>query len=257
MKKDHMLVIGGTKGIGRAIVQAMIKAGYHLSVVSRKEPQEKYRDVHYWIADITDQDTFQRVFHEIIGHSGKLNHLIFCQQFRGPGDDWAGQIETNLTATKQIIELASNAFEDTQRNSIVMISSIASHYIANEKSVGYHVVKAALEQMIRCYALVLAPKGIRVNGVSPHIVLKEENKGYYARNKNLHDLYAKVSPMGRMVTAEDVANAVMFLCSPQSSGITGQSLVIDCGIELQEHASLARALTALDEVRGVHPSFAV
>lgn len=241
-----MLIIGGSKGIGRAIVQTMVKAGYVVSVVSRKEPQEKYKNVRYWAADITKRDPFRNVFKRIVRQNGKLNHLVFCQQFRGTGDDWSGQIETSLTATKDIIELVSTDFEDTRRNSIIIISSIASHYIAQEKSVGYHMTKAGLEQMIRYYALVLGPKGIRVNGVSPHIVLKEENKDFYIQqNKKIYDLYKKISPLGKMVTSDDVVHAVAFLCSSQSAGITGQSIVIDAGVSLQEHACLARALMSL------------
>ena len=244
-----MLVVGGSKGIGGAIVGAMTKAGYVLSVISRKEPEEKFENVHYWAADVTKQNSFLNVFKMILRQNGKLNHLVFSQQFRGPGDDWSGQIETSLTATKSIIELVSGDFENTRRNSMTIVSSIAGRFVAKEQSVAYHVVKAGLEHMVRYYALVLGPKGIRVNGVSPHIVLKKENKNFYLRNKEIYDLYTKVSPLGRMVTADDVASTVGFLCSSQSSGITGQSIVIDCGVSLQEHAGLARTLMSLDKIK--------
>ena len=132
---------------------------------------------------------------------------------------------------------------------MTMVSSIAGRFVAREQSVAYHVTKAGLEHMVRYYALVLGPQGIRVNGVSPHIVLKEENKNFYLQNKKIYDLYKKVSPLGRMVTAQEVADTVMFLCSSQSSGITGQNIVIDCGVSLQEHAGLARVLMSLDKIK--------
>lgn len=250
MKKEHMLVIGGSKGIGRAIVQTMLKAGHVLSVINRKESQEKYRNVRYWAADITKQASLPEVLSRLVRRNGKLNHLIFCQQFRDAGDDWNGQIETSLTATKYIIELVINNFVKMRGGSITIISSIANRYIAKEKSVGYHVVKAGLEQMIRYYAFAFGPRRIRVNGISPNTVLKQENKDFYLRrNKQLYNLYTKISPLGRMVTSSDVANAAAFLCSPCAASITGQSIVIDGGLSLQEHAGLARTLMSFDNIK--------
>jgi len=250
MKKEHMLVVGGSKGIGRSIVQTMLKAGYVLSVISRTKPQEKYKNVHYWAADITQQSFLPDILSELVRRNGKLDHLVFCQQFRDTGDDWNGQIETSLTATKNIIEWASDHFTKRRGGSITMIGSIANRYIAKEKSVGYHVAKAGLEQMIRYYALALGPRGIRVNGISPNTVLKQENKDFYIKeNKKLYDLYANISPLRRMVTSSDVANAAAFLCGPYSASITGQSIVIDGGLSLREHAGLARALMSFDDLK--------
>lgn len=62
------------------------------------------------------------------------------------------------------------------------------------------------------------------------------------------DLYKKITPLGRMCTAADIADAVMFLCSPESSFITGQSLVVDGGLSLRWHESLARELSPLNEL---------
>ncbi len=242
-----MLVIGGSKGIGRSVVQTMTQRGYLVSVISRKQPQEKIKKVHYWDADITKPGRFLKVFNEIIRRQGQLNHLVFCQQFRGAGDDWAGQIETSLTAVKRVIGSAVDHFENIKgRNTIIIVTSIAGRLIAAEQPVGYHVAKAGLEQMTRYYALTLGAKGIRVNAIAPNMVLKEENKDFYLRNKKIYDLYRKISPLGRMVASDDVAHTVAFFCSSQSAGITGQSLVIDGGVSLQEHAALARALMSLD-----------
>ena len=249
MSKEHMLVIGGSKGTGRAIVQTMAEKGYTLSVISRTKPQEECENAAYWAVDITKGEALAEALEQIVTQKGRINHLVFCQQFRGTEDDWQGQIDTSLTATKSIIESAGSLFDEAKGNaSITMIGSSASHFIAKEKSVGYHVVKAGLEQMIRYYALVLAPRGIRVNGLSPNTILKEENRDFYRRTKELHDLNTRVSPLGRMVTSEDVAHGVAFLCSPHAGAVTGQSLVMDGGASLQEHAGLARALKSLDKI---------
>ena len=219
MKKEHMLVIGGTKGTGRIVVQTMAKKGYRVSVVSRNLPQEKVKGARYWAVDITKPDHFSKVFNEIIRDQGPLNHLVFCHQFRGTGDNWTGQIDTNLTAVKHVVESAIGKFEDIkEKNTIVFISSIVGRLIASEQPVGYHVAKAGLDQMTRYYAVALGPRGIRVNAIAPNSVLKEENRNFYLQNKKIHDLYTKISPLGKMVTSQDVANTVAFFCSPRVSG---------------------------------------
>jgi len=250
MRREHILVIGGSKGTGRAIVRTLNSKRCNISVISRKKPHEQYKGVRYWAVDITKKKVLQSALKKIVAKNGKFNHLVFCQQFRGQGDDWNGQLSTSLTAVKNIIESASKDFEDRKKtNTITIISSIASHLIAKEQPLSYHVGKAGMEQLTRYYAFVLGPKGIRVNSISPNLILKEENKPFYKRHKKLYELYTKISPLGKMVNASDVAEAVAFFCSSRSSSITGQNIVIDGGVSLQEHASLARTIKCLDHIR--------
>lgn len=248
-RKKHSLVIGGTRGIGRALVGILSREGHIVSVIGRRAPQEKDRAIlntNYWTADITDQKLIYGVLANIVKQNGKLSNLVFYQRYRGEGDKWAGEMETSLTATKSVIEHLIDKFEVSSGNSIVVVSSIAGSFIADEQPLSYHAAKGALIQMVRYYAAVLGAKGIRVNSVSPSTILKEESKDFYLQNEQLHNLYKKIIPLGRMGTSEDIANVISFLCSSKSSFITGQNIVVDGGISLQGHEALARKL-ALDK----------
>ncbi len=249
MQKKHSLIIGGTKGTGRALVKMLSEEGHILSIIGR-HPSEADRhtaNTYYRAADINDRERLEASLSEIISRNGKLNNLIFLQRYRGKEDDWAGEMETSLTATKNIIEYLTDEFETAMENSIVIVSSLASRFIAEEQPVSYHVAKAGLNQMVCYYAVALGSKGIRVNSVSPGTILKEESEDFYVR-EGLYDLYKTITPLGRMVTPEDIVQIIIFLCSSNASFITGQDIVVDGGLSLRLQASLAHeiALSAKD-----------
>lgn len=246
MKKKHSLIVGGTRGIGRVLVRTFAEENHLLSVIGRRPPLETDQnipDVHYWLVNLLDQERLSVALAEIIRQNGKLNNLVFFQRYRGKEGDWIGEIETSLTATKNVIESLVDEFDDTNENSIVIVSSVASHLIAEEQPLSYHVAKAGLNQMVRYYAVALGPKGIRVNCVSPGLILKEESKDFYLQNEQLYNLYKTSTPLGRLGTSEEIAQVIVFLCSPKASFITGQNIVVDGGLSLQWQASLACKLT--------------
>jgi len=242
---EHTLVIGGTKGIGLCFVGLLASAGHLVSVIGRAAPSKGLPtgDVHHWPVDLLDHDRLSRALSEVVERNGKLHHLVFFQRYRGKGEEWAGEIETSLTATRMVIERVSNHF-DRSNASIVLVSSINAHLISPNLPLGYHVAKAGLVQMVRYYAVTLGPKGIRVNSISPGTVLKEESRRAYLQNEKLMNLYRRLTPLERMGTAEDVAHVVEFLCSPKSSFLTGQDIVVDGGLSLQLQEALVVRLEA-------------
>lgn len=249
MNKKHTLVIGGTRGTGRIIVKTLAEENHIVSVVGRRPApllDTKIPNVYYWLTNIADRQHLSKTIKEIIKQNGKLSHLVFCQRFRDHGDSWQGELETSLTATKNIIELTSDDFDKNGGRSIVIISSVASHLVGLEQPVSYHVAKAGINALVRFFAVVLGPKGIRINSISPSTVLKDESKQFYLKNKNLQKLYKQIIPLGRMGTANEIANVVSFLISPKSSFITGQDIIVDGGLSLHSQESLSRKLTSLD-----------
>lgn len=244
---QHALIIGGTKGIGKAIARRFLEAGYLVSVIGRTEPimESKNKQIRYYRLDVAKHENIAPVVSKIIKLDGRLNSLIFCQRYRGKNDDWSGELDVSLTAAKIIIELLMDKFKGSESNSIVIISSIASDFIVNEQPLSYHVAKAALNQFIRYYAVALGGRGIRVNGVSPGTIIKAESQAYYLKNKPLRDLYRKITPLGRMITAEEVANVIEFLCSSKASAVTGQNIILDGGLFLRGQAALAIEIKGL------------
>jgi enoyl-[acyl-carrier protein] reductase III len=114
--------------------------------------------------------------------------------------------------------------------SIVGISSLGSTRVL-EDYVLVGTSKAALESLVRYLAVELAPRGIRVNAVSGGVV-DTEALDHFPNNEKMLEMGLKRTPAGRMVEPEDIADAVVFLCSPQAEMIRGQTIVVDGGFSL-------------------------
>jgi NAD(P)-dependent dehydrogenase (short-subunit alcohol dehydrogenase family) len=241
----HSLVVGGTKGLGRVVTRLFAERGDTVSVLGRSEvpPDDlKSGDVRSYRADINDKDSLGKALDEIVAAGGPVNYCVFLQRYRGKDDDWAGELQTTLTATKNIVDQLSTKFSSDADNGVVMVSSVFAKYVGEGQALSYHVAKAGLDQMMRWYALNLAGRQIRVNGVTPFTFLKEESKSFYLGNKPLVDLYESIVPLKRMATTEDSASVVLFLCSTSAGFVTGQNITVDGGLSLAWPESIARRL---------------
>jgi NAD(P)-dependent dehydrogenase (short-subunit alcohol dehydrogenase family) len=243
MQKKHFLIIGGTRGTGLVIARNFAKAGHFVSAIGRKAVSDaEETGIRYYFTDLTDTIKLKKTIAELLKDSGKVSNLIFCQRFRGVKNDWQGELETSLSATKNIIEFLADDFDNSMEKSIVIISSVVGTFVTSDQPLSYHVGKAGLNQMMRYYAVKLGPKGIRVNAVSPAVVLKEEARVFYQKNKKLADTYSKIIPLGRMGSSEDIYGTVSFLCSKESIYITGQEIIVDGGFSLLAQEGLVKEL---------------
>lgn len=209
---SHLVVIGGSSGIGRDI-QPFLRASGH-GVVTL--PRER----------------------DLSGIGPSVTGLLFCQRYRG-SNDWDGEFAASLTRTRQVIEAVTGA----SHLSIVVMASVAGVSVEEEQPVSYHACKAALIEMVKYYAVTLGPKQIRVNAIIPGLTIKPEARAFYDSHPELEALYRDITPLGRMGTVEDIANLVDFLISDRSSYLTGQTITLDGGIGLRSHWALARKVT--------------
>lgn len=239
----HDLILGGTRGIGRELALAWAAEGHQVSLIARTPPQADLMalsGLEAWTADAATEGLDAAL--DAVLRRGPLGSLVCCQRFRGDGDAWEGELAVSLSATRRVIERVRDAFDSQGPRSIVLVGSVVGRSVAGEQPVGYHVAKAGLAQMARYYAVKLGGRGIRVNCVAPAVFIKAESRAYYQEHPELEARFARVTPLGRMGTAAEVAGAIALLCSPGAAFITGQELVVDGGLSLLAQASLAQSL---------------
>jgi NAD(P)-dependent dehydrogenase (short-subunit alcohol dehydrogenase family) len=250
MATKHSIIVGGTKGVGRELAMLFAGAGQVVTVVGRKPsalpPAKGEGRILGLPGDVEQGEQLLRDLRAAIARHGPLNSLAFLQRYRGSGDSWEGELAVTLTATKSLIEGLAGDFDPAGDRSIVIVASNAGTFVTRGQSAGYHVAKAALRQLARYFAVRLGPQGIRVNVVAPCTFIKEESATYYEGQSDLRALYGRITPLGRMGTAAEVADVAAFLCSAKASFVTGQELYVDGGLSLMLQDALAREVAGLN-----------
>ena len=119
----HILVVGGTKGIGRAVARRLAGDDQIVSVIGRSQTaRDSDQRIKSWAADVSDLPQLKATLAEIVRTRGPLSGAVLLQRYRGGGDDWAGEIGTSLTATRELIEWAGEQFQDLGRGKATQVS---------------------------------------------------------------------------------------------------------------------------------------
>ena len=234
----HSVVVGGARGLGRTLAGVLSRDGHRVSVLDCLAPlsgESTAPGTVFRRVDVLDGPAVTEALSAVRTLHGPPRNAIFLQRYRGTGDPWTGELATSLTATRRIIEELADHFPVGADNAIVIVGSAADSCVAEEQPAGYHAVKAALRQLVRYYAVLLGPRGVRCNAVAP-AVFQKQGAPRLPGSRAL----AAVTPLRRIPAAEEIARVILFLCSPAASCVTGQSLVVDAGLSLLAHASLVR-----------------
>ncbi len=230
------VVVGGMHGSGGNVARRFHDVGHRVIIVDRRASPDGDAEPYYEAvvaADLSQLSGVEDGAARLADMVEALDNLIFSLRYRGAEDEaWEGEIALDVTATRVLIDRLHTRMTP-EGASIVMTSSTAAAHYTPGCSIAYHTAKAAVEQMMRCYAYELGPLGIRVNAVAPGYIVKDESRSYFEADQDNVREVAQMHPLGRYGTADDVADVVSFLCSRQSSFVTGQVITVDGGLSLR------------------------
>lgn len=240
LKGLNAIVTGGTKGIGRAIVETLAAEGANVAFCARKaeEVASACTDLARHgvkivggVVDVGDGDALKAWTASAAEALGGIDIVVANVSALAVAPDeaaWKKGFEVDLMGSVRLVEAAMSSLEQSKHAAIVTISSVSGREI-DFASGPYGAFKAALVHYTQGLAFHLAGKGIRANTVSP-------GNTYFAGgiweqieqgNPALFAEAMRLNPTGRMGTPQEMANAVAFLASPAASFITGTNLVVD------------------------------
>ena len=241
VRGGSVLVTGGSRGIGKAIAlrlarqgAARVAIGYMRSDRAAEETAEELRALGAEPALVRGNVASERVVAQVaaLGPLDVLVHNAATGVIRPALETEDKHWDWTMTANARALLSLTRAVASQLRQgaSIVGISSLGSQRVLeNYTLVG--TSKAALESLIRYLAVELAPRGVRVNGVSGGVV--DTGALDHFPNKEEMLRFGSDNPAGRLVRPEDIAAAVAFLCSPGAEMIRGQILIVDGGFSLR------------------------
>jgi enoyl-[acyl-carrier protein] reductase III len=236
-----VLVTGGSRGIGKAIAlrfadlgAAQVAIGYLRNDKAAEETAEEIRSRGAEPVLVRGNVSSERVLKQIaelpplqaLVHNAATGVIRPALDVEDKHWDW-----TLTTNARALLSLAKAAAPRMRAgSSIIGISSLgATRVLENYVLVG--TSKAALESLVRYLAVELAPRGIRVNAVSGGVV-ETGALEHFPNREQMVEMARTRTPAGRMVAPGDIADAVVFLCSPAADMIRGQTIVVDGGFSL-------------------------
>lgn len=242
LKGKRVVIAGGSRGIGRAIAMAFAQEGAAVSICARGADGVKDAEtalkrtgatVHAATCDLGDGDAVRAYVEAAAKALGGIDILVNNASGFGRTDDeagWAASINVDLMGSVRATQTAILHLQKAGGGAILHISSI-SGLAPSVRTPPYGAVKAALIQLTLTQAAALAKDNIRVNCIAPGSIEFPGGVWDQAKtgNPKLYDSILGGIPFGRMGTAEEVANAAVFLCSAAASWVTGQALAVDGG----------------------------
>ena len=251
VKNKKILIVGlaNKYSIASSIAKSLHKNGAKLGFSYQNERFEKFISIFAKengngfteICDLSNDDDIKKLIGRCVNEWGKIDGIVHSVGF-APADQISGSIEESITREGFGIthDISSYSFAGlikeahpfmSENSSIVTLTYIGSQ----EATPNYNVMgmaKASLEAGVRYFASSLGKKGVRVNSISagPIKTLAASGiKGF----KSMLNKYGEETPLGRNISAEEVGNTATFLLSDMSSGITGQTIYVDGGYNIQ------------------------
>jgi NAD(P)-dependent dehydrogenase (short-subunit alcohol dehydrogenase family) len=245
-QKKVALITGASSGIGRATALLFAKNGIDVVAIGRSESElGSVRDdgrgaagtINTHLADLLEVTQIDRVVSDAVDRFGRIDILVNAAGIIKNGDvestsldEWDKMLNINLRTVFALMQKCLPHLENAKGN-IVNVSSVTGTR-AFPGVLAYCVSKAGVDQLTRCAALELAPRGIRVNAVNPGVVVTNLHKRGGMSPEDYEKFVenaANTHPLGRAGQPEEVAELIYFLSSDKAAWITGGTYAIDGG----------------------------
>jgi len=238
------LVTGGTSGIGKTTAIEFARVGAKVVLTGRREKEgaqvvDEIRklggDAAFVRADVTKDADVKAMVDFTVGKYGRLDVA-----FNNAGVEWTGPLDRATEAEyRRVFDINAWGVLNAMRHEIPVMLKTGGGAIVNNSSVAGHVglagasiymaSKHAVEGLTKSIALEFAKQSIRVNAVAPGVIATDMLDRFAGKESEMRDSLTSIIPVGRIGAGEEIAAAVLYLCSDDAKFTTGTSLVVDGG----------------------------
>lgn len=220
----HLVIVGGSKGIGKAITQTFLDT-HKVSNISRTTPEITHSNLTHYNCDVLDEE---------LPEIDQVDTLIYC-----PGsinlkpigrlklDDFRADFEINVLGAVKAIQKYIDLLKKGQDPSIILFSTVASK-LGMPFHASVAASKSAVEGLVKSIGAELAPT-VRVNAIAP-TVTDTELASKLLRNEKMVENMTERHPLKKFLNPQEVADMAAFLTSNKAASISGQIFEMDCGI---------------------------
>lgn len=241
------LVTGSAMGIGLACAEAFAKAGYVTILADIKEPAEQaaklvaegYQAIAYR-CDVSDTQAVKEMIDRIVSTYGRLDAALNNAGIQTPQRPMAEITDDEFDRT---VAVDLKGVWNCMRYEILQMLKQDGGTIVNTASAGgvvgfpgqaaYIACKHAIIGLTKTAAIDYSAKGIRINAVCPGVIRTPMADELIRRNPQLEEMFTKDIPAGRLGKPEEIADAVLWLCSPQATYMNGHALIVDGGVTIK------------------------
>lgn len=245
----NILLTGALGAIGQVVVSTLVAHGATVLAndILAEETANSLAGSHGWPtgryryvrADITKSEEVNRLLAAAVAQTGKLDVALChagmvqgCPILNYSEADWDRIVDLNLKGNFLTAQAAARIMAGQKTTGQIIFTSSWVQDVPWPEITPYTVTKSALRTMMRGMARELAPHGIRVNAIAPGIVGVGMAKRQWDTEPNYRRRAEKAIPLGKLQTAESVADAILFLCSDAADYMTGATLLVDGGCSL-------------------------
>ena len=237
------VVIGGTSGIGRALVDGLVQAGADVVASSRRDAEVEATAKAIEAAgkrtlrvscDVAARASIQKLHDEVIRAFGKVDILINCagRTKRTPTievseEEFAAIMDTNLMGTLRACQVFGRSMIEKKYGRIINIASLSS-FVALYEVAAYGASKTAVASLTKSLAIEWGKHGVNVNAIAPGVFRTALNQKLLDETQRGQEFLTR-TPVGRFGKVEELAGAAVFLASDAASFVNGEVLVVDGG----------------------------
>jgi len=233
------IVTGGTRGIGKCIVQLLSRQGCDVICTGTKRSSDHdLRGSRFEQLDLSDEASINCFVKEIIEPHHGIDILVNNAGINKiepideiSDDDWEKILTVNLTGAMRMTRAVSKNMKKNKKNGRILNISSIFGVVSKSRRNAYSASKTGLIGLTRASALDLAPDNILVNALCPGFTMTELTQSVLSK-MDMEELRREV-PLGRFAEVDEIARAALFLCSGSNTYITGQTLLVDGGFTIR------------------------